>query len=96
MTMFHPVLASSFEGVEIVMFVPIIAIASLVGLTCALLRVHWLAICCGVVSALVGFLSLLFAIGMHGVASLIDFTCGLVAILIACALIFIKRKEETR
>lgn len=91
-TMIHPLVASNFEGVEIIMFAPTVVIAGLIGLLCAFARARPLALACGTVCAIVGATSLLFAIGVHGSASIWDFICGVTAIVIACSLFFIKRK----
>ena len=92
--MFHPLLASSFEGIEIILFVPALVIMAVLGLICALVRWRDLAVFFGVGCSLLGIVSLLFASGMHGVATRADAITGVIAIAVALVLIFVKRNPK--
>jgi uncharacterized membrane protein YeaQ/YmgE (transglycosylase-associated protein family) len=92
--MFNPILASDFEGVEIVMCGPVVIFSTLLGLIAALARIRTLAVFCGLASGGAAAFSLLCAAFTHGNARMMDFICGVVGAVVAWALFHFKRERK--
>jgi cyanate permease len=93
--MFNPLFASSFEGVEIIFFVPALMLAGLIGFLFAWGRAREMAVMFAVICGLIGLLALAFAIVMHEIrARIADGICGLAGIAFALLLFLIKRKNK--
>jgi hypothetical protein len=94
--MFNPLFASSFEGAEIIFFVPVLILAGIIGFLFAWFRIREMAVFCAIVCALIGLLAGTCAVVMHDIrAKVLDASCAVIGLALAAAFYYCKRKEKS-
>jgi hypothetical protein len=94
--MLAALLASSFEGVEIILFAPALAVAGLFGFLFVWFRARGWALFCAFICLLIGLLAGLFAVGMlNTFAKVADGISAIVGLAFAAAFYYLKRKEKS-
>lgn len=89
-----PLLANSFGGYELTVFLPLLGAFTLFGFVSVLTRTHLVALVCGVGCILLGVLLSLAGIAQSGQVRLIEITYGVIAIAVGALLCVYRRKAK--
>jgi hypothetical protein len=94
--MIASLLASSFEGVEIIFFAPILIAAGFLGFLFVWFRARGWALFCALVCLLIGLFAGVCAVGMHETfAKVADGICAFIGFGLAATFYQFKRKEKS-
>jgi hypothetical protein len=94
--MIASLLASSFEGVEIIFFAPILAAAGFFGFLFVWFRARGWALFCAFICLLIGLLAGLCAVGMHATfAKVADGVSAIIGFGLAATFYHFKRREKS-
>ena len=89
-------LASSFEGVEIIFFAPVLVAAGFFGFLFVWFRVRGWALFCAFICILTGLFAGVCAVGMHDTfAKIADGISAIIGFALAAAFYHFKRKEKS-
>jgi general stress protein CsbA len=94
--MITPLLASSFEGIEIIVFAPVLAGAGILGFLFVWFRARGWALFCAAICLLIGLLAGVCAVGMHNTfAKVADGISAVIGFVLATVFYRFKRKEKS-
>jgi hypothetical protein len=93
--MLHPLLASSFAGIEIMFILPVLGVFTLAGVVALLLRARIFAIVCGILCGIVGIFALYCAAWPQpDKVRFTDAVLGGVGVVVALLLCLCRRKRH--